>query len=47
MFIFPKKKTKIQIKIKKIFFIFILGRGPTGFDFAPTYLHQGWRISVT
>jgi len=27
--------------------IFYFGRGPTRFNFAPTYLYQGWRIRVT
>jgi len=27
--------------------MFLVLGGPTRFDLAPTYLHQGWRIRVT
>jgi len=43
MFIFPKKKkTKIQIKTKKKYFLF--GKGP---DKVWPCSYQGWRIKVT
>jgi len=42
MLLFPKDK--IQIKQKNTFLIF---RARQGFDLAPTYFHQGWKIRVT